>query len=147
MWSETVYRGMLHTLSPIDRYQQDPCPLWGVALCLTLVFVVICLCVCNRFLKDRRRFALMWWPTYAGVVVVVVVVVRTKWGSRISREWFDLKSPTFARTSTAAYSAATLEITWPTTSGRELSRKKYVENAVSDGFQSNFSGAAFCLPH
>ena len=44
-----------------------------------------------------RRFVLTWWPAYAGVavvVVVVVVVVRTKWWSRISRERFDLESPT-----------------------------------------------------
>ena len=47
----------------------------------------------------------------------------TKWAARISREWFDLESPNFTRTSTPAYSAATPDVAWPTTSGRELSRK------------------------
>jgi hypothetical protein len=27
------------------------------------------------------------------------------------------------------------------------SRKRSVQNAASDGFGSNFSGAPFCLPH
>ena len=36
----------------------------------------------------------------------------------------------------------------PANSDLHLSKlKKMAENAASDGFQSNFSGTAFCLPH
>ena len=47
----------------------------------------------------------------------------TKWAARISREWFDLESPNFAKASAPAYSVATLDKTWQTISGRELSQK------------------------
>ena len=67
-----------------------------------------------------RRFALMWWPAYAGVVVVV----STKWGSRISRERFDLESPNFAWTFIPVGSATTPDMTSLYTSGQKLPRKK-----------------------
>ena len=58
-----------------------------------------------------KRFALMWWPAYASVVVVVVV--STKWGSRrpISRERFDLESSNFARTFKPVGSTTTPDMT------------------------------------
>ena len=44
------------------------------------------------------------------------------------------------------YSTATLEMTSPATSSRHLSKfEKMTGNAASDGFGSNFIGAAFYL--
>ena len=69
------------------------------------------------------RFALMWWPAYAGVVFVAVAVRHVFASSRIC-EQFDLESPNLARTSTQVGSTTTPGMTSLITSGRKLSWKK-----------------------
>ena len=51
------------------------------------------------------------------------------------------------QTSMLTQPTATLDMTSPATSDLHISKfKKTTENAASDSFRSNFSGAAFCLP-
>ena len=91
-----------------------------------------------KFLPEWR-FGLMGWPAYAGVVRPSVRPSVTKWGSRISRERFDLGSPNFTGSSIPINSTAKSEITLVTISGLKLSQKKTAENATSHDFESNFS--------
>ena len=68
--------------------------------------------------------------------------------SRIVKLLFNVQSPNFTGTSMPTYSTATLDTTSSATSGRHLSKlDKTAENAASDCFGSNFSAAAFRLPH
>ena len=71
----------------------------------------------------------------------------TKWAARISREQFDLESPNSTRTFMQTNSMTILDMTSPVNSGWNLAKlEKSAENAASDGFGSNFSGAAaFCM--
>ena len=82
-----------------------------------------------------------------GPSVGVVVVVRTKWGSRISRERFDIESPNFTGTSVPACSTLAPDMTSRTTSSRKLQQKyrrkcclrwlqvEFLENGLSDDHQ------------
>ena len=65
----------------------------------------------------------MCWPASAPATSIVRSSSIMKWATRRSRERFD--SPNFTR---------------------HPCRKK-LQNTASDGFGSNFSGAAFCLLH
>ena len=65
--------------------------------------------------------------------------------SRIIRPLFSIESPNLARTSRPTYYTAASDMTPPAASVRQLSKFKKAENAASDGFGSNFSGAAFGL--
>ena len=56
------------------------------------------------------RFALMWWLAYAGDVCRRCSFI-TKWGSLISRDWFDLESPNFAWTFIPVGSTTTPDMT------------------------------------
>ena len=68
--------------------------------------------------------------------------------SWIIRPLFKPHSPNVAKTSTPTYSTATLDRTSPATSDRHLPKfEKAAKNAACAGFGSNFSDAAFCLPH
>ena len=59
---------------------------------------------------------------------------------------FKVESPDFTWTSVPICSTATSDITPSATSGRHLSKfEKTTGNAASGGFESNFSGVAFCL--
>ena len=86
----------------------------------------------------------MWWlAAYAGVVVVVVV--RTKWYSRMSWERFDLESPNVMWTFTPVDNNTGHDVTIYFRS-EVIDVRKTAENDASDGFGSNSSLAAFCLP-
>ena len=70
----------------------------------------------------------------------------TKWVGRISQERFDPESPNFRWTSIPTNSIVIPDMTSLAPFGRHLSKfDKTAENAASDGFLSNFSGAVCCL--
>ena len=67
--------------------------------------------------------------------------------SRITRYLFNVESPNFTRTPMPTESTGTRDMPSSINSGRDLSKfYKTVKNAAFDGFESNFNGAAFCLP-
>ena len=83
------------------------------------------------------------WRSASCYNVYAYAVVRPRQSEklRISQERFGLESPNWTRTSKPSNAIAI-----PAIYGRHLSKSvKTVENAISDGFGSNFSGAAFCL--
>ena len=69
------------------------------------------------------------------------------WGDcRIIWSLFTVESPNYTRISMPTQSVDTTDSTTSATSGRHLWKfEKTVENAASDGFGSNLSGATFCL--
>ena len=72
----------------------------------------------------------------------------TKSAARISQERFDLESPSFTQTSMPTHSTATPDRASPAPFGRHLStfaKNAPAENAASDDFDPNFTGAAFFL--
>ena len=59
---------------------------------------------------------------------------------------FNLESPKLAHTSIPTSWSTLPDMTSLTTSGQKLQRTKNSRNVASDGFGSNSSAAAFCLP-
>ena len=69
-------------------------------------------------------------------------------GKNKKRILFNVESPNFTGTSTPTKPSEKSDMTSPATPGQHLSKfEKPAENAASEGFRSNFSGTAFCLPH
>ena len=82
--------------------------------------------VFRRRLKSFLIYSCVHWEFLLGPCVMTGVRQRrrchrcTNWGSRISRERFDLESPKFTWTFTPVGSTTTLDMTSKRTSGRKL---------------------------